>query len=408
LKKAVLEKAGDGRLRGDPARRVVSMLSGCNAPTNCDSVQPFGATSSAWPKPGEAGRRLAAVAVDRLRPELMPTWRVTMRNRLLVRGFALLATVTLAPLPAAAQGKASTPSRTPDGKPNLAGIYSFSTITPLQRPETLAGKETLSDEEAAEFEAAENKRLNRDLFDPIKGQPSAGYAPRAEGGVLSYNEFWYERGNRLTGDKRTSLIVEPKDGRIPFTDAARRRIAERTQLSNSGAGDSHADRPLADRCLIGFNSGPPMTPGAYNNNLQIVQSPGYVVIINEMVHNARIIPTDGRPHTRVRQWTGDSRGRWEGDTLVVETINFRRETSLQGSTADTRVVERFRRIDDNTIRYEFLVSDPNAYIRPWSAMVPLVRTEGPLFEYACHEGNYALPNILAGARAQEKKAKQED
>ena len=152
----------------------------------------------------------------------------------------------------------------------------------------------------------------------------------------------------------------------------------------------------------GFNSGPPMTPGAYNNNVQIVQTPGYVVIINEMVHNARIIPTDGRPHTTLRQWSGDSRGRWEGDTLVVETINFRRETSLQGSTADTRLVERFTRIDADTIKYEFTVTDPTAYTRPWTAMLPLSRIRGPLFEYACHEGNYALPNILAGARAQEK------
>ena len=326
-----------------------------------------------------------------------------MRNCLLLRGLALLATVIWAPLPAAAQGKAFTPSRTPDGKPDLSGIYSFSTVTPLQRPDALAGKDTLTDEEAATFEKSENTRLNRDLFDPIKGQPSAGYAPRAEGGVLSYNEFWYERGNRLTADKRTSLIVEPRDGRIPFTEAARQRNAERTRHSNSGAGDSAADRPLADRCLVGFNSGPPMVPGAYNNNLQIVQAPGYVVIVNEMVHNARIIPTDGRPHTTLRSWTGDSRGRWEGNTLVVETINFRRETSLQGSTADTQLVERFTPVDRDTIRYEFRVSDPGSYLRPWSAMVPLVRTEGPLYEYACHEGNYALPNILAGARAQEKK-----
>ena len=323
-----------------------------------------------------------------------------MRNRLLV--IALLGTVTLAPLPAAAQGKASTPLRTPDGKPNLAGIYSFSTITPLQRPDTLTGKAALSDEEAAAFEASENKRLNRDLFDPIKGQPSAGYAPRAEGGVLSYNEFWYERGNRLTKDRRTSLIVDPPSGTIPFTDVARRRNAERTQLSNSGRGDSHEDRPLADRCLVGFNSGPPMIPGAYNNNVQILQTPGSVVIVNEMVHNARIIPTDGRPHTTIRQWSGDSRGRWEGDTLVVETINFRRETSLQGSTGNTRLIERFTRIDADTIKYEFTVTDPNSYTQPWSAMVPWQRIPGPLFEYACHEGNYALPNILAGARAEEK------
>jgi hypothetical protein len=145
-----------------------------------------------------------------------------------------------------------------------------------------------------------------------------------------------------------------------------------------------------------------MTPGAYNNNVQILQSPGTVVIVNEMVHNARIIPTDGRPHTTLRQWSGDSRGRWEGDTLVVETINFRRETSLQGSTADTRLIERFTRIDADTVKYEFTVSDPNSYSQPWSAMVPLSRIPGPLFEYGCHEGNYALPNILAGARAQEK------
>jgi hypothetical protein len=283
---------------------------------------------------------------------------VRMRNRLLMRGVALLAlAAALAPRPVAAQGKPPVPARTPDGKPNLEGIYSFSTITPLQRPETLAGKDTLTEQEAAAFEASENTRLNRDLFDPVKGQPSAGYAPRAEGGVLSYNEFWYERGNRLTGDKRTSLIVEPADGRIPFTEAALRRNAERTRLSNSGAGDSHEDRTLADRCLIGFNSGPPMVPGAYNNNLQILQAPGYVVIVNEMVHNARIIPTDGRPHTKLRQWSGDSRGRWEGDTFVVDTINFRRETSLQGSTADTHLVERFRRVDSDTIRYEFTVTD---------------------------------------------------
>jgi hypothetical protein len=325
-----------------------------------------------------------------------------IRNCLLVTGLAWLATVTLAPLPAAAQGKASPPSRTPDGKPNLAGIYSFSTITPLQRPDALAGKGTLTEEEAAAFEADENKRLNRDLFDPEKGQPSAGYAPRAQGGVLSYNEFWYERGSKLTGDKRTSLIVDPPSGTIPFTEAARRRVAAMRQFSDSGLGDSYADRPLADRCLQGFNSGPPMTPGAYNNNVQIVQSPGYVVIVNEMVHNARIIPTDGRPHTRLRQWSGDSRGHWEGDTLVVETINFRRETSLQGSTADTRLIERLTRVDGATLKYEFTVTDPAAYTQPWSAMVPWTRIREPLFEYGCHEGNYALPNILAGARAQEK------
>jgi len=321
------------------------------------------------------------------------------RNHLLVSGFALLTTLSLSVPPSAAQ---PAPTRTPDGKPNLAGIYSFSTITPLQRPEGLAGKATLTDEEAVAFESSENTRQNRDLFDPIKGQPSAGYAARAEGGVLSYNEFWYERGSKLTKDKRTSLIVDPANGAIPFTEQTRQRVAEMRRRSDAGVGDSYADRPLADRCIQGFNSGPPMTPGQYNNNVQIMQTPGTVVIINEMIHNARIIPTDGRPHTNLHWWSGDSRGHWEGDTLVVETINFRRETSLQGSTANTRLVERFTRIDADTLKYEFTVTDPTAYTQPWTANMPLVRIPGPVFEYGCHEGNYALPNILAGARAQEK------
>jgi len=328
-----------------------------------------------------------------------------MRKLLVVGVFMFPAAMMGAPGPAPAQGRAAAPARTADGKPNLAGIYSFSTITPLQRPDALAGKNTLSEEEAEAFEASENSRQNRDLFDPIKGQPSAGYASRAEGGVLSYNETWYERGNKLTRDKRTSLIVDPPSGTIPFTEAARRRNAARAALSNSGLGDSYEDRPVGDRCLQGFNSGPPMTPGQYNNNVQILQAPGTVVILNEMVHNARIIPTDGRPHTTLRQWSGDSRGRWEGDTLVVETINFRRETSLQGSTADTRLVERFTRIDADTLKYEFTVTDSNSYTQPWSAMIPLSRIPGPLFEYGCHEGNYALPNILAGARAGENSLK---
>ena len=202
-------------------------------------------------------------------------------------------------------------------------------------PTALNGKDVLTPEEAAAFEDSENKRLNRDLFDPEKGQPSAGYPGRAHGGVLSYNDFWYERGNQLTADRRTSLIIDPPDGRIPFTAATRARMAERAARTNAGVFDDPEDLSLVDQCILGFNSGPPMVSGTYNNNLQIVQTPGYVVIFNEMVHNARIIPTDGRPHGTIPQWTGDSRGRWEGDTLVVETINFRRETSLHGSTAET-------------------------------------------------------------------------
>ena len=324
-----------------------------------------------------------------------------MHVRCLVATLSVLAVTMLVSAPAAGQSRKWTPPRTPDGKPDIQGTFTFSTITPLQRPEALAGKDVLTAEEAAAFEAGENKRQNRDLFDPEKGQPSLGYAPRSEGGVLSYNEFWYERGSQMTEDRRTSLIVDPPDGRIPFTAATRARNAQMAARVGTFA-DSYEDRSLADRCILGFNSGPPMVSGAYNNNVQIVQAPGYVVIVSEMVHNSRIIPTDGRPHGTIPRWTGDSRGRWEGDTLVVETVNFRRETSLAGSSAATHLVERFTRVDPKTIRYEFTVTDPTTYTRPWTAMMPLRAIDESLYEYACHEGNYGLRGILAGARAQEK------
>ena len=324
-----------------------------------------------------------------------------MQIRCLVATLGVLALTMLVLAPAAGQSRKWTPPRTPDGKPDIQGTFTFRTITPLQRPEALAGKDVLTAEEAAAFEASENKRQNRDLFDPEKGAPSLGYAPRSQGGVLSYNEFWYERGSQVTEDRRTSLIVDPPDGRIPFTAATRARNAQLAARVGTFA-DSYEDRSLADRCILGFNSGPPMISGAYNNNVQIVQAPGYVVIVNEMVHNARMIPTDGRAHGTIPRWTGDSRGRWEGETLVVETVNFKRETSLSGSSAATHLVERFTRVDPKTIRYEFTVTDPTSYTRPWTAVMPLRAIDELLFEYACHEGNYALRGILAGARAQEK------
>ncbi len=305
---------------------------------------------------------------------------------------------------AAGQSGQRTPSRTPDGKPDLQGTFTFSTITPLQRPAALSGKDVLTPEEAAEFEASENKRLNRDLFDPEKGAPSVGYPPRSQGGVLSYNDFWYERGDQLTDDRRTSLIVDPPDGRIPFTAATRARMAEQAAKNNAALFESYENLSLVDRCILGFNAGPPMISGTYNNNLQIVQTPGYVVIFNEMVHNARIVPIDGRPHGTLPRWTGDSRGRWEGDTLVVETLNFRRETSLQGSTAATQVIERFTRVDPKTIRYEFTVTDPTAYTQPWTAVMPLRAIDELVYEYACHEANYGLVGILRGARFREREA----
>ena len=312
---------------------------------------------------------------------------------------ATLTALCLSTAPAAAQsGSADGPYRTADGQPDISGIFTFRTLTPLERPSTLEGQETLSAENAAAYEAAERTRLNRDLFDPETGAPSAGYQPRAEGGVLSYNEFWYERGVELTSDKRTSLVVDPPDGRIPYRPGFRETLRIRRLNLRNGFADHYTDRSLGDRCLMGSNSGPPMRPGSYNNNVQIFQAPGYVALINEHIHNARIIPVDGRGHNPVRQWVGSSRGHWEGETLVVETENFLRETNFRGSSKDTRLVERFRRIDADTVIYEFTIEDPNNYTRPWTALIPFRRTDGPLYEYACHEGNYGLTGIMAGAR----------
>ena len=319
-----------------------------------------------------------------------------MSHRLQV---ALVTVALVMPAPVWAQAGTDAASlRTPDGQPDISGVFTFRTLTPLQRPDALAGQATLSAEDAAAFEASERRRLNRDTFDPESGAPSAGYQSRAEGGVLSYNEFWYERGIELTSDKRTSLVVDPPDGRIPYTpDFAEANRLRRLNLRN-GFADDYTDRSLTDRCLMGSNSGPPMRPGSYNNNVQILQIPGYVVLVNEHIHNTRIIPVDGRPHGNVRQWVGDSRGRWDGETLVIETKNFQRETNFAGSSKDTLLVERFRRVDPDTLMYEFTIEDPNNYTRSWTAMIPLRRTDGPLFEYACHEGNYGMVGIMAGAR----------
>jgi len=298
-----------------------------------------------------------------------------------------------------------TPDRTPDAQVDLEGVWDFSTITPLERPNGLGDKQTFSDAEAATFEQEENRRQNRDLIDPKKG--GAQYLP---GSVIPYNEFWYERGDKIVGSKRTSLIVDPPDGRIPpLTPDAQRRLdadaaaAREEQLGRVRA-DSPQERSLADRCILGFNAGPPMTPGAYNNHVQISQSAGYVTLLVEMVHDARIVPIDGRPHlpASIRQYRGDPRGRWDGRTLVIETTNFLRETSFRGSSANLQLVERLTRVDADTLLYEFTVTDPKTWTKPWTAAVEMRRVETPIYEYACHEGNYALRNILSGARAQER------
>jgi hypothetical protein len=297
-----------------------------------------------------------------------------------------------------------TPTRTVDGQIDLEGVWDFSTITPLERPSGLGNKQTFTDEEAAAFEREENLRQNRDLIDPKKG--GGQYLP---GSVVPYNEFWYERGNKIVGSKRTSLVIDPPDGRIPaLTPAAKQRLDAQAEIAREEQlglvrADSAQARLLADRCILGFNAGPPMTPGAYNNHVQISQGPGYVVLTTEMVHDARMIPLDGRPHLppHFRQYRGDSRGRWEGRTLVIDTTNFLRETAFRGSSAALHLVERLTRVDADTLTYEFTVEDPATWTRPWTASVPMQRLDEPVYEYACHEGNYAMRNILAGARASE-------
>lgn len=309
-----------------------------------------------------------------------------------VAALALVSAVLLVSSPAA--GQDSTP-RMPDGKPDLQGIWNFSTATPMERPEQLAGKETLTAEEAAEYEQqiANRRAANESENEGAPLEARVGYSVRV----------WFETGHALA-ERRTSLIVDPPNGRIPEVTSAVEDRRELRRMMRQRHAHGPEDRGISERCLLGFNSGPPMTPSAYNNNVQLFQTADHVVILNEMVHNARVIPLDertGLPST-LRQWVGDSRARWENDTLVVETTNFLRETSLGGSSAHLHLTERFRRVDAETLRYEFTVSDPTSWAAPWTARVRMTKTDQPLHEYACHEGNYSMASSLFGARAMEK------
>jgi hypothetical protein len=283
--------------------------------------------------------------------------------------------------------------RLPDGTPDLQGIWTNVTVTPLERPVDLGDTAFFASvDEARAYAAAVVAQRDPDRRDG----PATADVSRA------YNAFWWDRGTDVVETLRTSLIVDPPDGRIPAqTDAARARAAERR--GGRGRYDGPEDRPLAERCIIWPNEGPPMLPSAYNNNYQIVQSPGYVVILMEMIHDARIIPTDGRAHQAdgVRHWLGDSVGHWEGDTLVVETINFNDQMNFRGANVNLRVVERFTRSDEDTLTYEFTVEDETTWERSWSGEIPMLATQGPLYEYACHEGNESLIGVLSGARVRE-------
>ena len=320
--------------------------------------------------------------------------------------------------PAAAQS-AFEPPRLADGRPDLQGVWDFRTLTPLQRPEDRADQALLTPEEAAEIEAAAVQRaIEADRPSEIRTEPLP-----VGGNVGGYNNFWFDRGAGVVDDRRTSLIVDPPDGRIPEAqpDAKRQETTnddtsdpDRPVRFRVGGIGTHGpeDRGLAERCLLGFNTGPPIVPGGYNQNMQLFQTPDHVVILNEMVHDARIVPLDGRDPLPedMRQWMGSSRGHWEGDTLVVETTHFTDLTasfgpsvrSAIGTGATMRLTERFSRVAEDTLLYEFTVNDPTSFTRPFTAAIPMKRGAAPLFEYACHEGNYGMLNLLSGARAQER------
>jgi len=305
--------------------------------------------------------------------------------------------IVLAAAPATAQKWS--PPHTPDGQPDLQGTWTNITITPLERPAELAGKEFLTPQEAAEYE----KRIVAANNVDRKNLP-----PEVDVG-LAYNDAWYDRGTKVVGTRRTSLIVDPPDGKIPpLTPEAQKRQTEMRAAAAGHANDGPEGRSLAERCLLWATAGPPMLPSFYNNNYQIVQAPGYVVIMVEMIHDARIIPLDGRGHLpqNMRQWMGDARGHWEGNTLVVDTTNFTDKTRFRGSADKLHLTERFTRVDPDTIVYEFTVNDPTTFTKPWTAQIPMKKSRGPIFEYACHEGNYAMAGMLAGARAQEKAAEE--
>lgn len=306
--------------------------------------------------------------------------------------------------------------------PDLSGTYDIATVTPLQRPVELGDKLTLSEEEADAIAArvAAAKAAGLEQSDPNREAPPAGGdgSPGAAGNVGGYNSFWIDNGDtaiRVDGEFRTSIIVDPANGRYPeMTPAARAKMAkffaqfrentgEAWWVGQQGPGpyDDPEVLTLSDRCLLGFGSsaGPPMLPVLYNNLKRIVQTPDHVMILNEMVHDARIIRLNSEHvDPSVRKWMGDSIGWWEGDTLVVDTTNFSDQTALYGATRDLHVVERFRRVDEHTLMYSFTVEDPNTWASAWSGEYPWPASDDMVYEYACHEGNYAMEGILRGAR----------
>ena len=317
---------------------------------------------------------------------------------------AALVTLLLAPgFPSAAQTPRAanprpkpvvSPSPTAARHPSLEGIWNTATLTPFERPRELAGKEFYTPEEAAAFARRTLEATDRDR---------RAATPEADVNQ-AYNEAWFERGNSLFPTRRTSIVIDPPDGRVPpLTPEAQHAAAARAQLQN-GTPTGPEDLSLPVRCILWPTAGPPMIPGPYNNNYQIVQTADYLAIYVEMIHDVRIIPLNGRPHIsgRIRQWMGDPVGHWEGDTLVVDTTNFTNKTHHRGSDENLHLIERLTRTSPNTIRYRFTIDDPTAFTKPWTGEIIMVQTKGPLYEYACHEANYSMGNMLRAARVAEK------
>ena len=334
-----------------------------------------------------------------------------MRHRSIVvtGAVAVLLTLTLSgATPVAAQ---TAEARTAWGEPDLRGIWDFRTITPLERSEELGNQAFLTEEEAANLEQEVVDRNQRLLVRAAERTTVAEQVDRREDGSPGfYNNFWLDRGTRAVGTRRTSLIIDPPNGRIPaLTTNGQQRADVRQAYRREHPADSWLDRSTSDRCILGFNAGPPLNPGGYNQNLQIFQTPDHVALLTEMVHTVRVVPLDGRPSLGddIRQWSGDARGHWEGETLVVETRNFNDERRWRNTSASMRLVERFTRVDADTLEYEYTVTDPETWATPWTASIPLRRTDVPMYEYACHEGNHSMTGILAGHRADEQAAAQQ-
>ena len=306
-----------------------------------------------------------------------------------------------------AAAKSWTPPKTADGQPDLGGVWNYSTITPLQRPSALGDKQVFTDQEAADFERQAAKSNDKDRRD------NTGAEGTLENGTLetpdlarAYNEFWWDRGTKVVSTKRTSLIVDPTDGRIPALTPQAAKAAAAIEVIRQRPAHGPEDRPAGERCIHQQRTGPPIMPGGYNNNLRFFQSPGYVAILTEQIHEARIIPLDNRPHVSgaIRSWKGDSRGRWDGNTLVVETVNFNGQMAYQGSGVNLQLTERFTRVDPGTILYEYTMNDPASFTKPWTVQLSMSKVDDVMFEYACHEGNYGIVGSLSGARAVDKVA----